>query len=160
MRVSTDQMTTIVNTTPQKYLQEKKPQKSQLYFHIILKMNGENIKNRVRALLKKYVTGYVKATGGDVMEINAAHDRLHILVGLEQTCALADFISELKLVSKTFARRRLSAKDFVWCEEYEAFTISLSQVDRVKSYIRRQSRFEIQESYASSWQPVKRAEFY
>ncbi len=155
MQISIDQMTTIVSTAPLKFLLEKQRQKSDLYFHIVLQMSGEKISGEKRARFKKYIAGFMRATGGTLLAIAAANNRLYILVGLQQTRAPANFVSELKLVSKTFLRRRLGVKNFVWREEYEAFTVSLSQIEHIKSYIRRQTRLEKREdNFSHSWQSI------
>lgn len=155
MQISIDQLTTIRSTMPPQFFSEISARKINLYFHIVLKLNDENISEFFKPVLKKYVAGFVKATGGSFEAIEIAENRMHILVGLSETQSLASFAGTLKIASKTFARRRLKAKNFVWLDEYEAFTVSLSQIEGVKSYIRRQSRIEKQESYRSSRQVVK-----
>jgi SOS response regulatory protein OraA/RecX len=69
-------------------------------------------------------------------------------------------VRELKLFSATFAARRLGAKNFAWREKYDAFTVSLSQVERVCAYIRRQKWLDRQESYAESWNRLGSLELY
>lgn len=148
-------MTTIKSTSPPKFFSEISVRKINLYFHIVLKMNDKNISEFFKPVFKKYVAGFVKATDGDVEAITIAENRLHILVGLPETESLANFTGKLKIVSKTFARRKMKAAKFEWLNDHEAFTVSSSQIDSVKSYIRRQSRVENQESYHSSWQVMK-----
>lgn len=155
MQISIDQLTTIKSTLPLNFFSEISVRKINLYFHIVLKMNDKNIVEFFKPVFKKYIAGFVKATGGSLEAITIVEDRLHILVGLQETESLAAFIGKLKIVSKTFARRRMKAENFSWLNEYEAFTVGRSQIDSVKSYIRRQNKVEKQESYNSSWQVMK-----
>lgn len=150
MQIAIDRMPTIVNTMPLVFLLKKKPKPFNLYFHIVLKTEHGIVEKEKQMRLRKYIAGYVKAAGGGAPIVALAQHRLDILVGLQQSQSLADFVNALKLVSKIFARRKLEANDFVWGEEYEAFTVSHSQVDCVKKDIRRQTRLEKQASYTSS----------
>ena len=131
-----------------------------LYFHLVLKIDGTNLSDEQELSLKKYIAGFVRKTGGRLNAVSFVQDRVHLLVGLSQFCALGTFIRELKLVSATFAARKLGAENFVWQEKYEAFTVSLSQIERVRAYIRRQTLLDEQESYASSWQRIASRELY
>lgn len=155
MQIAIDQLTTIQSTMPLNYFSEINARKINLYFHIVLKMNDKNIDESFKPVFKKYIAGFVKATGGNLEAITIADNRLHILIGLRETESPANFIGKLKIASKTFARRKMKAEKFAWLNDYEVLTVSRSQLDRVKSYIRRQSKAERQESYNSSWQVLK-----
>jgi len=54
----------------------------------------------------------------------------------------------------------LAAENFAWREKYEAFTVSWSQIERVRAYIRRQEILDVQESYAASWNRIASRELY
>jgi hypothetical protein len=142
MQIAIDRMTTIVNKMPLISLKENKLKLINLYFHIILQTEAELPDEEQQARFKKYLMGYIRAIGGVTPVIALAQNKVHILVGLEQTKGLAGFINELKLVSRIFARRRLKAQDFNWINHDEAFTVSLSQVDWVKRNIQRQTQLE------------------
>lgn len=162
MQVPIDQQSTIIITMPLAF-QPKTPGKIRvnraknafdLYFHIVLKLDCENFSQARSEKIQKYIIGYVRAKGADVEAIGIVGNRVHLLIALPQSRSLADFVREIKLVSALFAQRRLGFQDFVWQTDYDAFTVSLSQIERVFRYIRRQVKFQEQESYASSWQPV------
>lgn len=168
MQSSIDQFTTVFCPMPMSFIRKKiikSPVKnnqnsSDLYFHIVLKTDCKNISDLEREKIHKYIIGYIRATAAKVKIIGSVRERIHLLVGLPQSRALADFVRELKLVSKTFARRKLNAADFLWREEYDAFTVSSSQIKRVHGFIRRQVQLGKQEKYASSWQPVSVSKLY
>jgi REP element-mobilizing transposase RayT len=154
-----DQLTTIVSGAPQPFW-KKTESPAPLYFHLVLRVNSEISDDEQETQLKKYIAGFIRKTGGSIKTINFAQNRVHLLVGLSQFCALGTFVRELKLVSATFAKRRLGAENFGWCEKYEAFTVSLSQIERVRDYISRQKWLDEQESYAASWNRIASCELY
>lgn len=157
---SIDQLTTVVSGAPMPFLQKIEPAAASLYFHLVLQIDSEILSDEQESNLKKYIAGFVRKTGGKVTAVSFAQNRLHILVGLSQFCALGTFVRELKLVTATFAKRRLGAETFRWQEKHDAFTVSLSQIERVCSYIRRQKWLDRQESYASSWNRLASQELY
>lgn len=155
-----DQLTTVVSNMPLPYLNKIEPAAFNLYFHLVLKIEGEILDDEAEFRLKKYIACLVRATGESIKAVSFAQERVHLLVGLSQNRGLADFVRELKLITKTFVRRSLGIENFEWQEKYEAFTVSLSQIERICGYIRRQKWLEKQESYASSWQPISSSHLY
>ena len=160
MLSSIDQLTTVISGAPMPFLVKIEPVSSHLYFHLVLRMDGEILSDEQELSLKKYIAGFVRKTGGSVRTIDFAQNRVHLLIGLSQFCALGTFVRELKLVSSVYTRRKLDAKNFEWRDKYEAFTVSWSQIERVNSYIRRQKSLNLQESYASSWNRIASCELY
>jgi len=156
---SFDQLTTVVSGAPVPFW-EKNEAAAPLYFHLVLQVSDEILDDEREMQLKKYIVGFVRKTGGSIKTVNFAQKRVHLLIGLSQFCALGTFVRELKLVSATFAKRRLGVESFEWRERYEAFTVSLSQIDRVRNYISRQNRLDEQESYAESWNRIDSRELY
>ena len=131
-----------------------------LYYHIVLKFElfeGE-ITESERLQIYKNLTGAARAAGGRVAAIGGADNHLHLLVGLEIGNALGDFVAVLKLLSAALSARKVNYRKLVWLDQYEAFTVSLSQRERVRKYIRCQAvhhqQFGSGEDYASSWQRV------
>lgn len=162
MQVSMDQQSTIMFTMPLHFQSKntgKLPARKikttlNLYFHIVLKFEDEIFPEVQDEKLEKYIVGYARAKGADVEAVGIVGNRLHLVIALPQTFALADFVREIKLVSSIFAKRRLGFGNFLWRTDYDAFTVSLSQIERICRYVRRQVNFQKQESYASSWHPV------
>ncbi|HEY8563760.1 MAG TPA: transposase [Pyrinomonadaceae bacterium] len=155
-----DQLTTVVSGAPMPFMQKFEPVSSSLYFHLVLRIDGADLSEEQELMLQKYIAGFVRKAGGRITTVGFAQNRVHILAGLSQFYALGTFVRELKLISATFAKRRLGAVDFAWQEKYDAFTVSLSQIERVCSYIRRQKQLDREESYASSWNRIPSRELY
>jgi len=155
-----DQLTTVISGAPLPFLEKIEPVSSHLYFHLVLQTAGEILNDEQELNLKKYIAGFVHRTGGSIKTVSFAQNRMHLLIGLSQFCALGTFVRELKLVSAVYTRRKLGAGNFEWCEKYDALTVSWSQIERVQNYIRRQKWLDKQESYASSWNRIASQELY
>ena len=155
--------TTFLTTVAAPFVFEKefKLPDIKLYFHLVLETGGAaEFDDRQSRQFKQFLAGFVCAKGGSVKAIACTQGKVFLLVGLDHAKSLAEFVRELKLVSRTFAQRRLALSGFAFREIYEAFSVSLSQLERVQSYIARQTRLDKPESYASSWQPVTGSRLY
>lgn len=160
MFTAIDQLTTVISGAPVLFVPKIEPVDSNLYFHMVLRMDGGGLSEEQQLSLKKYIACFVRRAGGNLRTVSFARNRVHLLVGLSQFCALGTFVRELKLVSATYAKRKLGAETFCWREKYDALTVSWSQIERVRAYIRRQELLDVQESYAASWNRVASCELY
>jgi REP element-mobilizing transposase RayT len=114
-----------------------------LHYQIVLRVADESnpIEEKWRLHFYKYLSNCVKICGGSVEVMSGSPDRVHLLIALRATKALADFLRELKLLSKTWVRRKKQISQFAWQNEIEAYTVSSTQREQVKSYIRRQGAY-------------------
>lgn len=115
-----------------------------LHYQIVLRVAGEAnlIEEEWRVQFYKYLVSCARICGGRVEMIGGSPDEVHLLIALCSTKALAQFLRELKLLSRTWVRRKLQISDFAWQEETEAFTVSQAQIERVKAFIlRREAQF-------------------
>jgi REP element-mobilizing transposase RayT len=83
--------------------------------------------------LYAYLDGIARGEGFDVMAAGGTSNHVHLLIALPATCALAHAVQKLKGSSSKWM-----GEDFSWQEGYGAFSVSASQVEVVKSYIRNQ----------------------
>lgn len=154
-----DQLTTLASNRPFLPVRRNNSLTSDLlYFHIILTANNKDFSNDQRTRLERRLLTYLKAFNGQAETIAVSNGQVHFLVGLEINCFLTEFVNRLKIVSKSYVRRRLFIERFEWQEEFEVSTVSLSQVKYVSRNLRRQKRFAIEE-FNSPWQriSIKRA---
>lgn len=112
-----------------------------LHYHIVLRVADEanQIEEKWRLPFYKFLAGCVRTCGGRVEAIGGAPDYVHLLVRLPSTKALAEFLREVKLLSQTWARRKMLIPRFSWQDSAGAFTVSATQRERVKAYIQRQN---------------------
>jgi REP element-mobilizing transposase RayT len=110
-----------------------------LHYQIVLRVGDDAnlIEEKWRPQFYKYLASCVKICGGRVEAMGGAPDQVHLLIALCSAKALAQFLRELKLLSQTWVRRKLQIPDFAWQDGSEAFTVSVTQLERVKAFIQR-----------------------
>jgi REP element-mobilizing transposase RayT len=74
--------------------------------------------------------------GGITLAVGGVADHVHLLVKLKQDRALSDILRVLKAKSSRWFHMSFpDRQDFAWQTGYGAFTVSYSQVERVRHYI-------------------------
>jgi putative transposase len=86
--------------------------------------------------LYEYLGGTIRGLKGVCLEIGGVEDHVHILAKLPPTIAISDFLEKLKANSSKWAKS--VRRDFGWQGGYSAFTVSESQVERVRHYVQNQ----------------------
>ena len=110
-------------------------------FHIVIGTKGRlpMIDREIRGEFYRYLGGTIKALGGIALEIGGIDDHVHLLVKLKPTVNVSDILRDLKSNSSAWAKRKGMHK-FAWQRRYGSFTVSESQVEKVRSYIRNQEK--------------------
>ena len=83
-----------------------------------------------------YLAGIARNHGMQVMAVGGTQNHIHILVVLPSDIALSDAVRTLKANSSRWMRE--TDRLFAWQEGYGAFSVSPSQLERVKQYIANQ----------------------
>jgi putative transposase len=114
-----------------------------LLYHLVFstKERKELIKKEFQEELYKYIGGIVRGEGGVLLEIGGMPDHVHLLAKLKPTRAVSDILRQIKANSSKWLNdehKRFRIRKFAWQEGYAAFSVSESQVWRVKKYIRGQ----------------------
>jgi REP element-mobilizing transposase RayT len=111
------------------------------YFHCVFstKERRSSIKSELRDRLWPFLGGIARQNKMKALEIDGVEDHIHILLSLPSTIAVAKAMQLLKggsskWIHETFPEQRL----FAWQEEYGAFSVSVSQLDKTIAYIRSQ----------------------
>ena len=110
-----------------------------LHYHVVFSTKGRRrvIVEPWQAELHAYIVGIVRDLGGVARAVGGTGDHVHILVELKATHTLADVIREIKRGSSVWVHQH-GARTFAWQAGYGAFTVSPSQLDKVKRYIANQ----------------------
>ncbi len=102
-------------------------------------------KNRTRSILDPwrnrlhaYLGGIVRSIGGMALEVGGPQDHVHMLVSLAATHTIAAVLKSVKSSSSQWVHRDVGCRQFGWQEGYGAFSVSRSQVDAARRYIRNQ----------------------
>ena len=113
---------------------------SRIYLHIIFSTKDRYpyLENReIRAELHAYLGGVAKSIDCQPVIVGGVADHVHVLVCFPRTKTVADVVKELKRASSVWLKGNLSNK-FSWQAGYGVFSVSQSNVDQVKRYIRDQ----------------------
>ena len=122
---------------------------TKLYYHIVF-----STKNRQRFIisiedeLHKYISGILRGIEGSCIEINGAPDHVHMLAILPPKIAVSDALREIKANSSKWVHEtKPELAQFGWQDGYSAFTVSKSQVEPVRQYIRDQKSHHAQRDF-------------
>ncbi len=114
---------------------------TKLYYHIVFstKIRQRFITESIEEELHKYISGIIRGIEGSCIEINGMPDHVHILAILPPKIAISDALRTIKAnSSKWLHETNLTLSKFAWQDGYSAFTVSASQVELVRQYIRDQ----------------------
>ncbi|MFT5527640.1 MAG: putative transposase [Pirellulaceae bacterium] len=126
----------------------------QLLYHIVF-----STKNRKPYLLDSrrdetfaYMAGVTKNLGGFALQIDGWLDHAHLLVRIPAKIAISDFVGRLKASTSRHVNET-SGKilKFGWQDGYGAFTVSMSQKDKVATYIRNQEEHHGREDFQTEY---------
>ena len=112
-----------------------------LLYHLVFSTKTRKtwLKDDVRSQIHQYLGGAVKGEGGTALIVNGTDDHVHILAKLRQDKALSDVIRSIKANSSGWIHRTFERQnDFAWQSGYGAFSVSTSQVEKVRSYVANQ----------------------
>ncbi|MCH8830727.1 MAG: IS200/IS605 family transposase, partial [Planctomycetes bacterium] len=104
-------------------------------YHVVFstKERRPMISAPIRSELYPYLGGIIRDKDGILLEIGGTADHVHILAKLKQHIAIADILRELKANSSKFLNERPDLGQWYgWQTGYGAFTVSASQVSRVR----------------------------
>ena len=111
------------------------------YFHCVFstKERHKLITPELRDRLWPFLGGIARQNKMKAIEIGGVEDHVHILLSLPSMMAISKALQLLKggsskWIHETFPDQRL----FAWQEEYGAFSVSVSQLDKTIEYIKGQ----------------------
>lgn len=124
-----------------------------LHYHLVwaTKERRNLIEPAWKPRLHAWLGGCVRAQGGVALEINGMAEHVHTLVGLKPTHCLSDFMRVLKSESSEWVHNELHAHLFQWQEGYFAVSVSPSQLEKVRHYIRNQEEHHRQKSFVEEY---------
>ena len=86
--------------------------------------------------MHEYLGGASNTLGCQPVIVGGVEDHVHVLAHVARTVSVSDWIKEIKRVSSIWVKgAEKSADKFQWQAGYGVFSVSLSNMDRVKDYI-------------------------
>ncbi len=93
----------------------------------------------VRGNLHAYMAVVLQEVECEPILINGTDDHVHILCNFSRTITIANLIETVKTApSKWMKEQGSQYEEFFWQRGYGAFSVSQSQVDKVRAYIANQ----------------------
>jgi putative transposase len=114
---------------------------SNLLYHIIFSTKHREplITPEFRGELCPYVAGILQGQDGLPLEIGGMPDHLHLVIRIKPDVSVSEIVRLVKANSSKWANERpAGVGHFAWQRGYGAFTVSFSQLDAVRQYVRRQ----------------------
>jgi REP element-mobilizing transposase RayT len=108
-----------------------------LLYHIVFSTKGREpwLEGDILPRVHEYLGGAVRSEGGVALIVGGTADHVHILAKLRQDKAVADVVRDIKANSSGWFHSTSRRCAFAWQAGYGAFTVSFSQLDRVRAYI-------------------------
>ena len=122
------------------------------------------VKDRLRILqdndkleLKDFIIKKSKENECPVLALNIQPEHIHLLIDLPSNQCLSDFVQSLKGSSSHWLNEQKFVKGkFSWQRGYGAFSVSASQLDVVKDYIRNQDEHHRRKTFEEEYNEWKR----
>ena len=123
---------------------------TRLLYHVMFstKQRANLIAAQVQPRLYEYLGGIVRGERGITHEIGGVADHVHLLIQWRTDETLATLMRRLKSNSSRWLHAEFPTMGgFAWQEGYAAFTVSPSQFETVRQYIRNQAAHHRQRGF-------------
>lgn len=121
-----------------------------LLFHVVYstKYRKPTIEKRWQDELYGYVGGIIREHKGTLLCMGGVQDHVHLLAKLSPTIAISDMLRLIKANSSKMVNENLRPQiPFEWQTGYAAFSVSESQLPRVKHYILNQETHHLRKTF-------------
>lgn len=123
---------------------------SAVYIHLVFstKHRLPLLRDEVlRRDLHSFLGGTSKALGCPTLLVGGVEDHVHLLARFGRTMTQAEWVKELKRVSNLWMKNEGRISDFEWQGGYADFSVSQSNLERVKHYIANQAKHHVKLSF-------------
>ena len=99
-----------------------------------------------------FIGGVIKKNKGIALAIGGMTDHVHILCGIPTTTSVSKFIQQTKSASSRWINETFSKYGkFSWQDGYGAFTVSKSNLEAVREYIRNQKEHHRNKTFTEEY---------
>jgi putative transposase len=111
----------------------------------------------LRERLHAYMAGVLQKIGCETILIGGVEDHVHLLCNLSRTITIAELVEEAKkATSKWMKAQGPHYREFFWRGGYGAFSVSQSNVERVRAYIATQEEHHRKVSFQDEFRALCR----
>jgi REP element-mobilizing transposase RayT len=125
-----------------------------LLYHLVFSAKERRpwLTKDIRDRLYPYMGGILRTQNGVALSIGGTEDHIHSLARIHQTLAVADLLRDVKAGSSKWVHDSFpEMRDFAWQGGYGAFTVSASQINRLKTYIEAQEEHHGKEDFKTEF---------
>ena len=112
-----------------------------LIYHVVFstKNRAPILREDVQIELHDYIAGIIRNKRELLLEIGGIEDHLHIVLKIRSSVNLSEVMRTIKSNSSKWLNESKNYQGtFSWQNGYGAFTVSASQIERVRRYVRNQ----------------------
>ncbi len=124
------------------------------FFHLIWSTKGrENlILPKTKNALYEYMGGIIRNTGGSLIEIGGIANHVHLLIELSNLDRFTALLRNVKSSSTTWLKQKYpDCRFFAWQDGYGSYSVSFSQLERTREYIRKQEEHHQRHSFEEEY---------
>jgi putative transposase len=127
-----------------------------LTYHIIFgtKYRKPMLTDALRQPIWNYISGVIAKKQGQLIEIGGIEDHVHILTSCSPSIALSEFIRDIKANSSKWLHEEQNSPDFQWQTGYGAFTVSHSQQNVGRRYLKNQADHHQRHSFEDEYRQL------
>ncbi len=124
-----------------------------LRYHIVFSTKSRRacIRETWQKRLHCYLGGILRGLNGVAEEVGGTADHVHILASLGAVHCLAAVLRDLKACSSKWMHEVVGDPMFGWQEGYGAFSVSRTQIEEMKRYIRRQEEHHRKKTFQEEY---------
>jgi putative transposase len=114
-----------------------------LLYHIVFSTKNREplIREDKKERLYDYMGGIVRLHGGIMLELNGMPDHVHLVAKLRPDEAVSVLLRDLKSSATGWMHKVFpDESDFGWQNGYAGFTVSQSQLQQVRNYVKKQEQ--------------------
>ena len=123
---------------------------AKVYLHVIFSTKNREfvLADEWRDELFHVLGGTANNLGCQSLTVGGVADHVHMLFQLGRTITIADAVGKIKSTSSLWVNQtRAMLKEFHWQAGYAAFSVSQSNVEAVRQYIRLQPEHHAKQSF-------------
>lgn len=131
-----------------------------LIYHFVFSTKNREplIVRAVQSRLYDYIGGSIRNQGGVALAINGMSDHVHLLAKPRPDKSVSDVLRDLKANASGWMHDVFpEMQDFSWQRGYGAFTVSASQVEKVRKYIAEQEIHHTKQTFQTEFVKMLRA---
>jgi putative transposase len=123
-----------------------------VFIHVVFstKNRRNTIRKDFRQPLWSYMGGIARENKVQAIMVGGMGDHIHLLLAIPSTIAIGRAVQLIKAGSSRWVREN-KYKLFEWQQGFAAFSVSLSNLEQVKNYIREQEKHHRKMTFAEEW---------